>query len=326
MTLSDKQIHKEIISVICPTYNEVKYIESILTFFINAEPVEKELLIIDGGSNDGTRETVIEWSKMYPNIYLLENKKKNVPSALNIGVINSKGKIIVRIDAHCKYGGDYFEKILETFKNNDADIVGGPTRIATETNFQVAVGKVVSSRFGIGGSKVHDFNYKGYSDHVTFGAWKREIFDEVGLFDERLIRNQDDEFHYRAKSVGKKIYLNPEIRLYYYPRSNLKNIFSQYFQYGYYKPLVLKKVKSEIKLRHIIPAIFVLYIILLVIFINNSIITIPILIYLVISLIYSFKGKEKPKVKFLCFFIYPIVHISYGIGFLLGLKNYHNFK
>ncbi len=307
------------ISVICPTLNEEEYIEEIIKFFISSEPKEKELLIIDGGSNDQTREIVDKWASNYPNISLFDNANKFVPYALNIGVKKSTGDPIIRLDAHTEYASDYFEKILETFSKTNADIVGGPMRAIGRTAFQKAVAYCTSTRFGIGGSKIHDNVYSGESDHVYLGAWNRKLFDEIGFFDEKLKRNQDDEFHYRARSLGKKIYLNTEIKSYYYPRSSFKKLIKQYFQYGLYKPLVLKKIKSEAKLRHIIPPIFVMYLLTLPIAIKLVFYLIPLIIYLIVGFIYSMINKMSMLEKFTTLMVYFLLHISYGIGFITGI-------
>ncbi len=307
------------ISVICPTYNEADSIEKVIEFFIKAKPGDKELLIIDGGSEDGTVEIVKRWSEKHSNIKLINNKKKYVPFALNLGVKQSAGDPVIRIDAHSIFAEDYFERIIETFEKTGADIVGGPTRINAETDFQKAVGYAISNSLGVGNSKVHDENFEGYVDHVTFGAWRKKIFDEIGYFDERLIRNQDDEFHYRANSMGKKVYLNPLIKLWYSPRKNFKGLFKQYFQYGYYKPLVLQKIKSEMKLRHIVPSLFVVYILSFPAAIWSLAWLIPLFLYFLIILSVTLNLKLNLKGKLLSFAVYPAIHIAYGSGFLLKL-------
>jgi len=306
------------ISVICPVYNEEKFIEKVILFFINANPQEKQLIIVDGGSTDRTTEIVKKISSSFPDIILLHNDERYVPFALNMAIKYCKYDIIARIDAHCEYASDYFEKIIETFNTVDADIVGGPTNVKSKTLFQRAVGKAICSKFGIGDSKVHDKNFRGYVDHVTFGAWKKILFSEVGLFDERLYRNQDDEFHYRAKSKGKKVFLNPDIHLWYYPRNSLYSLMKQYYQYGLYKPLVLLKVKSELKLRHLIPSIFFVYL-LVIPFILSSFISIPLISYLILDLVFTFNSDLSFKGKILLFFLFPAIHLSYGCGFIFGI-------
>ena len=312
------------ISVVCPTYNEANHIQELLEFFVNAKPGNKELIIIDGGSADGTTEIIQEWTKKYNNIKLFKNSNKYVPYALNIGIKQCKGDVIIRIDAHSDYSPDYFEKILQTFEETGADIVGGPYLTKSESNFQEAVAKAISNPFGIGDSKAHNPDFKGYADSVPYGAWKKELFDEIGWFDERLVRNQDDEFHYRAKSLGKKIYLNPEIKLWYYPRSSLGSLFNQYLEYGIYKPLVLKKIKTEIKLRHLVPALFVLYLLLLPLIFLTIYWLIPLIIYLIIDIIISLITKGKLIVKLYSVVVYPAIHLAYGAGFLTGLIRLKN--
>ncbi len=306
------------ISVICPVYNEEKYIEDILKFFIAAKPDNKELLVIDGGSADKTKDIIKEYLNKYKNIFLLDNPNRYVSFALNIGIQKSSGNFIIRIDAHTKYSDDYFEKIIETFSCVEADIVGGPYLTIYKNDFQKAAALAISSSFGIGNSKAHKVNYKGYVDSVPYGAYKRELFNEIGNFDERFVRNQDDEFNYRANSLGKKVYLNPEIKLWYYPRSSFKKLVSQYFQYGLYKPLVLSKIKSGIKFRHIIPALFLLYLLSFLLPAFPLWLITPLLIYLLLLFAFSIRG-DKLKIKFLLLLIFPLIHISYGAGFLAGL-------
>jgi len=308
-----------LITVLCPTYNEIEYIEKVLKFFINANPQKKELLIVDGGSNDGTKDIVNEWAKNYSNIHLLENGNKYVPFALNIGIKNSNGDPIIRLDAHTEYAEDYFEQIIKTFNKTGADIVGGPMNAVGKTNYQIAVAQATSTVFGVGDSKIHKARYEGESDHVYLGAWRRKLFDEIGYFDERLKRNQDDEFHYRARSLGKRIYLNPEIKSFYYPRNSFSKLISQYFQYGLFKPIVLRKIKSEIKLRHIFPSLFSIYILSLVLAFLSKFYLLPLFVYISIDIYFSIRAKSNIKIIINSLLIYPVLHLSYGFGFLTGL-------
>lgn len=308
------------ITVICPVRNEEDHIEDVLKFFLNAKPDDKELIIIDGASTDKTVEIVKRYVNNYSNIKLIHNPNKYVPFALNLAIKSSSGDPIIRLDAHTKYSPDYFEKVIETFEKSGADIVGGPMIKKGISDFQKAAAYATSSVFGIGDSKIHKQNYDGESDHVYLGAWKRSLFDDIGYFDERLVRNQDDEFHYRARSLGKKIYLSSSIKSEYMPRKNFRTLFKQYFQYGLYKPLVLKKIKSEIKLRHLIPLFFTLYLISLpLLLIWNWIFIFPLVLYLLLNLFFSLKSKEKIKIMLLILMIFPTVHFAYGFGFLLGL-------
>lgn len=310
---------KPVLSVICPVLNEEAYIGHVLRHFVESLPAEKELFVVDGGSADRTREIVKQWSEQYASIQLIDNPERYVPYALNRVIPMCSGKYIARIDAHAEYAPDYYPSILDAFAKSGADIVGGPTRTRARNAVQAAVACAICSPFGIGNSRVHQENYEGPSDSVTFGAWRREIFDITGLFDTDLIRNQDDEFHYRAKSKGLKIYQSPDIKLYYYPRSDLKSLFRQYFQYGTFKPLVLKKVPTEWKWRHLIPSLFVLYLFSLPAALIFPWWLLPLAAYVFGALYFSLRAPAPWPVRLRMPAVFPVLHAAYGLGFLAGL-------
>ncbi len=309
------------ISVICPVYNEAKHIGELISFFTSTLPVDKELYLIDGGSTDGTIKIIQDKIKAFPNIVLLSNTEKYVSFALNKTIPLCKGLYIARLDAHTNYASDYFEKVIKTFQETDADIVGGPMRAVGQTSFQKAVANATSTSFGIGNSDFHFENFKGYTESVYLGAWKNSIFAITGMFDEELIRNQDDEFHYRARSKGLKIFQDPEIKSYYFPRESAGRLFNQYFQYGLYKPMVLRKVKSSTKIRHLIPSLFVLYLIFM--FPISSVIGVlaflPLILYTVMAMFFSFKEFSPLRQSGFVMVSYFVIHVSYGLGFLSGL-------
>ena len=309
------------ISVICPVYNEAAYIVSVLDFFIKALPQNKELILVDGNSFDNTCDLINQYRASHPNIHLLHNPDRYVPFALNKAITAAKGDIIVRLDAHTDYSPDYFQKIQETFDKTAADIVGGPMRIAAGNAVQNAIGYATSTIFGVGNSSFHFEDFEGFTDSVYLGAWKRSIFEKTGLFDTTFKRNQDDEFHYRAKSMGFKVYQSPDIKLYYHPRKSLGLLFKQYYQYGLYKPLVLKKVKSAINIRHVIPSLFVVYLALLPVFIIMGLylLLFPFAIYFAAALGFSLTSKHPFKETLLIPLVYFTLHIAYGSGFIAGM-------
>jgi len=308
-------------SVVCPVYNEVDYIDGLLEFIEKASLRPKEIFVVDGGSTDGTLEKLSKWKEKLPELRVLHNPHRYVPHALNKAIPLCSGDYIVRLDAHTEYAPDYFEKILHAFQKSGADIVGGPTRTKGASSLKRAISYTISTKMGIGDSRVHQEDYEGLTDSVTFGAWKKDIFSVIGFFDVRLRRNQDDEFHYRAKSKGLKIFQSPAICLYYHPRSSLQALFSQYFQYGFYKPMVLKKVPSEMKWRHLIPAAFVLYLFGLVLgFWWHIVFLFPLSLYFLLVLSFSLFNDLPLKSRLWCILVYPTLHIAYGLGFLLGIR------
>jgi len=309
------------VSVIIPCRNEEKYIGQVLSDLIKQDYgiAKMEILVADAMSSDGTRSIINKTAEQYPLIKVLDNPRRHTPVALNIAIKASVGDPIIRIDAHTRYEPDYISKIIETFRQTGADIAGGPMRPVGDNVLQKAIAYATTTSFGIGDSRFHDENYKGYVDSVYLGAWRRNIFGEVGYFDENLVRNQDDEFHYRAKSRGKKIYLDPEIKSWYYPRSGLGPLVKQYFQYGLYKPYVLRKIKSEIKLRHLVPVMFVLYLLSLPFAVFFPVWAVPAGMYALLDMYASLINRNTLQVKLASLIVFPLIHISYGAGFIAGL-------
>ena len=308
------------VSIIIPVLNEEKTLDEIFRFLFKNKERISEVLFVDGGSSDQSRELIKNKIKNNgkPAIRLLENPNKYVSFALNIAIPECSGDIIVRLDGHTVYADDYIEKTLESFKNVDAQIVGGPMRIRWNTIKQKAIGLATTSSFGVGNSNFHFPEHDGYTDSVYLGAWQKDIFNTTGLFDEKLRRNQDDEFHYRAKSLGFKIYQNPEIKSWYYPRASYRELFKQYFQYGLFKPLVLKKVNSEIKFRHVVPCIFVTYLLLLpALLMYANIFIIPLMIYVILSIVFGIKTGRRHFIPVMISFF--VIHFSYGLGFVVSI-------
>ena len=159
-----------------------------------------------------------------------------------------------------------------------------------------------------------------YVDSVAFAIYKRAIFEKIGLLDEELIRNQDDEFHYRINANNYRILMVPEMECTYYVRESMRGLFKQYFQYGYYKPLVLKKVRSGIRPRHLIPAAFVLYLLSLPLAMVWAAWLIPLALYFVIDMYCAFSNNQPLPVRLMSLLVFPTLHISYGLGFISGLK------
>jgi len=285
------------ITVICPVFNEEKHIERVLEFFTRALPANKELIVVDAGSTDQTLSIFRNWESKHRGIRLLHNPRRHVSFALNDAI-----------------------KILAAFEKTGADIVGGPTRTAYSDPMQEAVAYAICTRFAIGNSRVHLHDYEGFTDSVTFGSWKKNIFNVTGLFDERLKRNQDDEFHYRAKSFGFSIYQSPDIKLYYYPRNSLKGLYRQYYEYGLYKPMVLKKVNSGLQWRHLVPSLFVVYLFTLFLAIAYPFWLLPLALYLFVNVLFMLRSRKTIAVMCRLFFVYMTIHVGYGLGFLSGLR------
>ncbi|HEC91836.1 MAG TPA: glycosyltransferase family 2 protein, partial [Candidatus Atribacteria bacterium] len=254
------------VSIIIPCRNEEKFIGRCLDSIIAQDyPKDKlEILVIDGMSEDGTREIIKNFQISNSNfqIKLIDNPKKFTNFAFNIGIKTARGEIIMLMGAHARYERDYISKCVRYLRECNADNVGGIV-IALPCKNTIgakAIALSLSCRFGVGDA-YYQTGYSGkprWVDTVFGGCYKREVFDRAGLFNENLIRSQDMEFNLRLKKSGGKILLVPDIVSYYYPKSNLKDFFIHNFEDGIWAIYPLKFVKVRFKLRHYIPFIFVL--------------------------------------------------------------------
>lgn len=250
-----------LVSVIMPICNEEKYIGSSLGAVLSQDyPSHRmEVLVADGRSTDNTREIIAELTEQHNEIEvkILDNPDRIVPTGMNIALLESRGDVIVRVDGHTVIEPDYIRSCVQAIQETGADNVGGKMRSQGESLFGKCVSLATSSPFGVGGARFHYSDKEEWVDTVYMGAWKREIFEKNGLFDEELVRNQDDEFNYRLRSQGGKILLSPMIKSQYFCRSSPKTLWKQYFQYGFWKVRVLQKHPFQMRPRQFVPAIFV---------------------------------------------------------------------
>jgi succinoglycan biosynthesis protein ExoA len=320
------------ISVIIPCRNERSYIKRFIDSLIAQDyPTEYlEILIIDGMSCDGTIEILDDIKSKNKNIIVINNRKKFVSPGLNLAIAKASGEIILRMDVHTEYQCDYISQCVTTLLESGADNVGGPARTRSKTYIQKAVSIAYHSPFSVGGAKFHDVNFEGFVDTVTYGCWYKKTIEDLGLFDEELVRNQDDELNLRMIRSGKKIWQSPKIKSWYYPRASISSLFKQYLQYGYWKVRVIQKHRIPASIRHLIPGSFVLIVLLLLALAPFSEIAFLLLaallgVYMVANFIASLITCFKPKYwKFLM--IMPLTfasyHFGYGFGFLLGLIDF----
>lgn len=310
------------ISVLIPILNEVHHIDGLLTGLIHDNQSHSiEFFLIDGGSTDGTLEKIEGWKKGHDGIYLIANPKRYANFAFNAAYPNTKGKYIAFIGAHAEYPEDFFSTGKQHLDANECDVVGGPLIQKGRSEKGEAIARAMSSKLGVGDTEFRTTSKKQYVDSVAFAIYKREIFDDIGVMDEQLIRNQDDELHYRMNAAGYRILMVPEMKCVYYVRETLRGLFKQYYQYGLFKPLVLRKVNSGIRLRHLVPTCFVLYLMLIPFlwqYVGIGSFA-PLFLYGLLVLYVAFSCKMKfGRSIFMCT-VFPTLHVSYGIGFLLGL-------
>jgi glycosyltransferase involved in cell wall biosynthesis len=330
------------ISVILPIRDESYYIEKGLDALLSQDyPVDRmEILIADGMSTDNTREIVRDFAVLHPElkIYLLENPRKIVPTGLNLALRQAKGEIIIRVDGHTVIAPDYMRQCVDALQRTRAENVGGKMNAVGGNRFGKAVAFATSTPFGVGGARFHYSDQEEWVDTVYMGAWPRRVFETIGLFDEELMHNQDDEFNYRLRKQGGRILLSPTIRSEYNVRSTPRALWRQYYQYGYWKVRVLQKHPRQMSLRQFAPPAFVLSLLFSILLALLSGAHLPFLglgllpamiipaFYLIANLSASIWTASKRGWASLLFlpFSFAILHLSYGLGFLIGLLKFIN--
>ncbi len=319
----------EMVTVIVPMYNEERYILDCLNAILSQDyPGSMEVLIIDGGSTDDSRQIVhrMMGESRIP-IRLLCNPKRIVPAALNIGIRAAQGDIVVRVDAHAVIEKDYVRKCVEYLQSSGADNVGGLIRpVQDETRIGQTIALATSCPFGVGTGKFHYSEREEFVDTVYLGAFPKSTLLALGGYDETFLRNQDYELNYRIRRAGGKILLTPAIKSHYYTRSSLRKLLSQYFQYGFWKVRMLQKHPRSVRVRQLVPPLFVLILLLsgalsAISSLAAWVFALVIASYLSLSLAFSFSIAARKGWRYLPILpvIFACLHLSWGLGFLYSL-------
>lgn len=321
------------ISILLPIRNEANFIRQTLDSILAQDypRAQMEILIADGMSTDGTREILSDYQKTNPQIQVIDNPQQIVPTGLNLAIQCTQGNVLLRIDGHTTIAPDYVTRCVETLHRSGAQNVGGCMTAIGQNRFAQAVAVATSTPFGVGNSRFHYSQHEQWVDSVYMGTWPREVFQQIGLFDEELVRDQDDEFNDRLREHGGKILLNPEIHSEYAVRSNLPTLWKQYVQYGYWKVRVLQKHPRQMSIRQFVPpALVSSLLVTTVLAVAAPWGWIPLAIiagaYLGSNLVASLSaaanhGWQHLPALPIC---YSALHLSYGLGFLAGLVKFWN--
>jgi glycosyltransferase involved in cell wall biosynthesis len=317
------------VSLVCPVYNEEKHIAQCLDSILGQTYSGNiEILLVDGFSSDRTRKIIHSYCLKHSNIILLNNPIRFTPVSLNIGVKQARGEYVIRIDAHSIYPNNYIETLIHSFIQLNADNVGCVIKTLPATNSIKcrSIAYVLSHPFGVGNSYFRIGTSQILKvDTVPFGCFKRSLFEKIGLFDEELLVNQDDEFNSRIIKNGGEIYLLPDISVNYLARDSIYKTIRMFYQYGLYKPLVNSKIGATTTIRQIFPLLFLLGICLGP-FIGLFYSTIFFLyffilfLYFFIAIYFSINSLNKIRERVVLYMpiLFFMVHISYGYGYLLG--------
>ena len=242
------------VSVVLPVRNEADTVAGAITSAVAQEyPGPLEVIVADGASTDGTKETIEAFATRGGRVSLVDNHASTTPAGLNAAIRASQGEVIVRCDAHSILPPTYVRQAVETLIATGADNVGGIQAAVGHGPTQRAIAWAMSNPLGVGNSRFHYGGSPGPIDTAYLGVFRRDVFDRVGFFDESLIRNQDYEMNYRIRQAGGLVYFDPRLRVEYRPRRTLGALGSQYWQYGRWKWRVARKHPESVQLRHLAP-------------------------------------------------------------------------
>ncbi len=310
--------------------DEKRFIARCLDSILRGDyPLDRlEILVVDGISQDGTRAIVEQYAGRCSIVRLVDNPKRITPAAFNVGITHATGDLIMPMSAHTVYPANYISGLVRWLVRTEADNVGGVliTCPASQTATARAIARGLSHPFGVGNAHFRlGSSGPRWVDTVPFGCYRREVFDRIGLFDEELVRNQDDELNHRLLQRGGRILLVPEVASRYYARGQLDQLWRMYYQYGYFKPLVMRKVQGMRTARPIVPALFVLVLLVSGILAPWSrVATMPLLGELVsyvavaVACATAVAWREGVRVGLIMLIVFPVLHLAYGLGFLAG--------
>jgi glycosyltransferase involved in cell wall biosynthesis len=319
------------VSVIIPCRNEADWIEKcLMSIDANDFPKERlEVLVVDGMSDDGTRPIVETFALSHPWARLLDNSRKITPAALNVGIAAAKGDIVMRVDAHYEYPPHYISRLVRHLRQSGADNVGGIVEMgpANDTVIARAIAVAVCHPFGVGNAYYRiGVSEPRWVDTVPFGCYRRDVFDRIGLFDEELVRNQDIEFNLRLRRAGGSILLAPDVVLHGHARDSLRKMAKMYYQYGYFNPLVIRKLGGRITCRQAVTPVFaatLLSSIVLAFFSPWMQLALAALLIAYSLPLLASCARAGLKQGIACgtalCVVFPVLHLSHGLGFLKGL-------
>ncbi len=249
------------VSVLIPVLNEETYIGPCLQALAQQDyPRERcEVIVLDGKSTDGTAPEAEQTAREVgvPDVFLT-NQKRTTASGLNLGLSIARGEVIIRVDGHTLVEPDFISASVRALGESGADAVGGPIRTKGRGAIGQAIALVVSSPYGVGDATFRYSDEEQWTDSVAFAAYRREVFDRVGVFDETMNHGEDDEFNYRLRESGGRILLTPAIGSIYYARASYMALARQYWRYGMAKARVLRRHPERLRPRHLAPSALVL--------------------------------------------------------------------
>jgi succinoglycan biosynthesis protein ExoA len=316
------------VSVIIPMRNEQAWIDRCLGSVLAQDwPWDRmEVLVADGLSTDDSPRMLAELAARDPRVRVIANPGLIVPTGLNLAITAARGDIVMRIDAHTMIERDYLRRGVELLERTGACNVGGPMVCRGGGPIADAIASAMSSRFGIGAA-FHFATGEQECDTVYMGMWPRRVFEEIGLFDEEFVRNQDDELSYRIRKAGGRIVVSPTMRSLYQNRESWKALAKQFYQYGVWKVRVLQKHPKQMSLRHFVPPAFqagVVLLLLVGVLWHPAFWTAIAAVALYAGFLAAVAARETAGLaaRARLWLALVLIHQSWAFGFLVGLQRF----
>ncbi len=321
------------VSIIVPCYNEEATILQLLDAVLaqTYPRSQMEIIIADAFSQDHTRERINLFRRDHGvlSLRILDNERRNIPAALNLAIRESRGEIIIRLDAHSQPNPEYVERCVHALEEGNGENVGGVWEIHPGGKGWVAESIAVAASHPLGvGDAMYRLNPKaGAVDTVPFGAFRRELIEQIGGFDETLFANEDYEFNTRVRQSGGVVWLDPQICSIYFARASFRELARQYWRYGFWKWRMLKRYTNTIRWRQALPPLFVASLVVLAILsfwfsFARWLLFLEIILYLFILIAASVLAALRNHKPFLIVGLplsILIMHLSWGGGFLFSL-------
>jgi glycosyltransferase involved in cell wall biosynthesis len=313
------------VSVVMPMLNEEKFIEQCLASLLADVYPRKltEIIIVDGMSQDASRDIVARYIKKYPFIKMLDNPGRIASKAMNVGIRAALGEIIVRVDAHTVYEPDYISNCVNLLMDTEAVNVGGVQKPVGTDYITDAIAIATSTPFGVGDAKFRYADQACWVDTVYLGAWWKKNLLDIGLYNEDWVINEDYELNYRLRQAGGKILLSPLVKCQYYVRGSLKKLAVQYFRYGKWKVKTLAAHPGSLRWRQMAPPVLVAGIIasLIMLMAGSPLGFIIPVLYLLASagVAAALSGQKGWRYFPILPIVFGLLHFSWGIGFYSGI-------
>ncbi len=321
------------LSIIVPCYNEQATIRLLLDAILaqTYPRSQLEILIADGISQDKTRDVIAAFQGEHPDLalHILDNGRRSIPSALNLAIGAARGEIMIRLDAHSMPEPDYMERCVQALETGKGANVGGVWMIRPGASGWIAesIAAAAAHPLGVGDAMYRLTPQAGPVDTVPFGAFRRELINKIGGFDETLLSNEDYEFNARVRQSGGVVWIDPQIRSTYFARATLGGLVTQYWRYGFWKLKMLRRYPDTIRWRQVLPPIFVLSLIGLLVLsfffpLIKLILILEILCYLAaltMAGLHLALRQRKPLLVLGLPLAIMAMHLSWGSGFLWSM-------